>query len=105
MPEMRQFSTADEELRWVKEHNQLPVEELDQILNAVSRKWARRPEPVVIVRETVTTWKGPAVGLRFRKLFFGAPVLQQEWLGQRDLPDGRREIVREWRDVPVETVG
>lgn len=49
-----------------------------------------------------TVWKGPTVNLRFRRLQFGQPVLQQEWLGMRTLPDGERETVREWRDVVTE---
>lgn len=41
-------------------------------------------------------WKGPAVDLRYRRTFLGAPVLQQRWLGMQG-----KTLVAEWRDVPV----
>lgn len=103
MPVQQTFATEADELAWIRNHNGLVGEELEELLVGVRSKWARKHrEARVIVKEVVTNWKGPAVGLRYRKMFLGAPVLQQEWIGLRELPDGRRETVREWRDVPVE---
>jgi len=46
------------------------------------------------------------VQLRYRKVVFGGPVLQQLWKRvERTGRPGRPRVQYDWRDVPVEAVG
>lgn len=52
---------------------------------------------------------GPTADLRYRKVLYGQPVLQQRWIVVRAFGKHRTDKIYikpdpEWRDIPVEVV-
>lgn len=47
---------------------------------------------------------GATVQLRYRKVSFGRPVMQQRWVRLGKMGEGEVAAPAEWRDVPVEAV-
>jgi len=52
--------------------------------------------------DPTVTWNSGTVKLRWRRMFFGRPVLQQLWQGER-LVNGKVVGVKGWRDVEIVT--